>query len=48
MLPELAREHYVVVGGQRFPPKQVVACATGLNRAEFTSRQAGRILEQLG
>lgn len=36
-LPEPIRDHYVVVGGRRFPPKQVIALVTGLDRADFTT-----------
>jgi hypothetical protein len=48
ILPDPVREHYVVVGGRRFPPKQVVARATGLDRADFTTHQARRVLKRLG
>jgi hypothetical protein len=41
-------EHYVVVRGRRFPPKQVLSCVTGLDRADFTTHQARRILKRLG
>lgn len=47
-LPDPVREHYVVVGGRRFPPKQVVAVITGLDRADFTTHQARRILQRAG
>jgi hypothetical protein len=47
-LPDPVQEHYVVVGGRRFPPKQVLACATGLDRSDFTTHQARRILKRLG
>jgi hypothetical protein len=47
-LPEPLREHFVVVGGRRWPPKQVLALATGLDRADFTTHQARRILSRLG
>src|SRR5215218_3704291 len=46
--PEPIRDHYVVVGGRRYPPKQVLACVTGLDRADFTTHQARRILKRLG
>lgn len=46
--PEAIREHFVVVGGRRFPPKQVLAVLTGLDRAEFTSHQARTVLRRLG
>src|SRR5205809_4367133 len=48
LLPDPLQEHYVVVEGRRFPPKQVIACATGLDRADFTTHQARRILLRLG
>ena len=48
LLPDPIREHYVVVGGRRFPPKQVIAQVTGLDRADFTTHQARRILKRLG
>ena len=37
MLPDPVREHYAVVHGRRYPPKQVLACVTGLDRADFTT-----------
>jgi len=48
VLPDPVREHYVVVRGRRYPPKQVLACATGLDRADFTTHQARRVLKRLG
>jgi hypothetical protein len=48
LLPDPVREHYVVVLGRRYPPKQVLACATGLDRSDFTTHQARRILKRLG
>lgn len=47
-LPDPIQEHYVVVRGRRFPPKQVLSRATGLDRADFTTHQARRILKRLG
>ena len=46
--PEPIREHYVVVGGRRYPPKQVLAQVTGLDRADFTTHQARAVLRRLG
>lgn len=46
--PEPIMEHYVVIGGRRFPPKQVLAALTGLDRADFTTHQARAILRRLG
>jgi hypothetical protein len=48
VLPEPVREHYIVVNQRRYPPKQVVAVVTGLDRAEFTTHHARRILTGLG
>jgi hypothetical protein len=48
VLPEPLKEHYVVVGGRRYPPKQVLTQATGLDRADFTTHQARRVLKRLG
>ena len=48
LLPDPIHEHYVVVRGRRFPPKQVLSSATGLDRADFTTHQARRILRRLG
>lgn len=47
-LPDPVQEHYVVVQGRRFPPKQILARVTGLDRADFTTHQARRILVRLG
>jgi hypothetical protein len=47
-LPDPVHEHYVVVHGRRFPPKQALSCVTGLDRADFTTHQARRILRRLG
>lgn len=46
--PEPIREHYVVVGGRRYPPKQVLAQVTQLDRADFTTHQARAVLRRLG
>jgi hypothetical protein len=47
-LPEPINEHYVVISGRRWPPKQVLALVTGLDRADFTTHQARRALTRLG
>jgi hypothetical protein len=47
-LPDPVQEHYVVISGRRFPPKQVLSCVTGLDRADFTTHQARRVLKRLG
>jgi hypothetical protein len=46
--PEPIQEHYVVVGGRRFPPKQVLAIITGLDRSDFTTHQARSVFRRLG
>jgi hypothetical protein len=48
VLPEPVLEHYVVVSGLRYPPKQVISCVTRVDRADFTTHQARRILRRLG
>jgi len=46
--PEPINEHYVVIAGRRFPPKQVLAEVTGVDRADFTTHQARSVLRRLG
>ena len=46
--PEPGKEHYVVIKGRRFPPKQVLAIVTGLDRADFTTHQARAVLRRVG
>ena len=48
VLPEPIHKHYVVINGRRWPPKQVLALVTGLDRADFTTHQARRALTRLG
>src|ERR1019366_10029317 len=48
VLPEPIHEHFVVINGRRWPPKQVLALVTGLARADFTTHQARRALTRLG
>lgn len=47
-LPEPIHEHFVVINGRRWPPKQVLALVTGLDRADFTTHHARRALTRLG
>jgi hypothetical protein len=47
-LPEPLQEHFVVINGRRWPPKQVLGLVTGLDRADFTTHQARRALTRLG
>ena len=46
--PEAVREHAVVIGGQRYPVRQAFAVALGLERPQFTTRTAQRVLQRLG
>jgi len=46
--PDPVRMHFVVVGGRRYPPRQVVSCATGLERTAFTADRAATVLKRLG
>lgn len=46
--PEQVRTHAVEVNSQYWPPKQVLAEATGLDRLDFTTQVARRILQRLG
>jgi hypothetical protein len=48
VLPDPVAQHYVVVNGFRYPPKQVIGLVTGLDRADFTTHHARRILMRLG
>lgn len=48
VLPEPLGDHYAVIEGKRFPPKQVISLVTGLDRADFNTHQARRILSRLG
>lgn len=48
MEPEVPRDHFVVVDGRRFPPKQVLAVVTGIDRGDFTTHQARSVLRRLG
>lgn len=47
-LPEPIHEHFVVINGRRWPPKQALALVTGLDRADFTTHHARRVLTRLG
>lgn len=48
VLPEPIRDHFVVIDRRRYPPKQVLSTVTGLDRADFTTHHARRILNRLG
>ena len=46
--PEAIRTHWVEIDGRRWPPKQVLALATGIPRTSFISHTAIRDLRRLG
>ncbi|MGY2001713.1 DUF6884 domain-containing protein [Blastococcus sp. SYSU DS1024] len=46
--PDELRTHWVDVDGTRWPPKQVLALATGSERSAFTSHRALDVLGRLG
>lgn len=48
VLPEPISTHYVVIGARRYPPKQAIGLVTGIDRADFTTHQARRVLMGLG
>jgi hypothetical protein len=46
--PEPLRDHFVVIDGRRFPPKQIIQALTRLDRADFTTNQARAVLRRIG
>lgn len=46
--PEEIRKYLVEVNGEAYPPKQVLARATGWERQSFTTMEAQRVLNKLG
>jgi hypothetical protein len=46
--PGEIRDHFVEVGGRRYPVKQALAIATGLDPSDFTSQHARSVLRRLG
>lgn len=46
--PEPTRQHAVEVDGRIYPVKQVLEAATKLDRLDFTSATARRVLGKLG
>ena len=46
--PGEIRDHFVEVGGRRYPIKQALAIATGLDPSDFTSQHARSVLRRLG
>ena len=48
MEPETIREHFVVIDGRVFPPKQALAQVSGWDRQSFTTMEATRVLSRLG
>ena len=47
-VPESIQEYWVEVDGVRWPVKQVMALATGLDRRRFQSQNSRRLLERIG
>lgn len=48
VLPDPIRQYFVIVNGEKYPPKQVLAESLGLGRVEFTTMDASSILRRLG
>lgn len=46
--PEVVQQYWVEIDGVRWPVKQVMALATGLDRNEFQSQNSRRLLAKLG
>jgi hypothetical protein len=46
--PEPVRSHAVEIAGTWYPVKQVLECATGVDRSDFISTAARRQLKKLG
>ena len=41
-------KYFAMIDGRRYPIKQLLACATGLRKTQFTAQYAQRILRKLG
>jgi hypothetical protein len=48
MQPGRVQKYSTVIGGKRYPIRQVVSAVTGLRPIEITSQDAYRILEKFG
>lgn len=48
VLPDPIRQYFIVVDGEKYPPKQVLAESLRLGRVEFTTMDASSILKRLG
>jgi hypothetical protein len=46
--PAEIRDHFVEIGGRRYPVKQAIAAVTGLDLSDFTSQHARSALRRLG
>jgi hypothetical protein len=46
--PGEIRDHFVEIDGRRYPVKQALAVATGLDPSDFTSQHARSVLRRLG
>lgn len=47
-IPDPIRTHWVEIDGRRWPAKQAFEVATGINRSEFISHEAVRLLARMG
>jgi hypothetical protein len=47
-MPETIQKYVVEVNGTVYPPKQVLARATGWDRQSFTTMEAQRVLNKIG
>jgi len=46
--PDRITKYYVEIGGEHYPPKQVLSEALGIQRISFTTKDAYDILTRLG
>ncbi|MCK4318660.1 hypothetical protein KAW53_07855 [Candidatus Bathyarchaeota archaeon] len=46
--PDKITKYYVVIGGEHYPPKQVLSQALGIPKISFTTKDAYDILTRLG
>lgn len=48
ILPDPIRQYFIIVNGEKYPPKQALAESLGLGRVEFTTMDASNIFRRLG
>jgi hypothetical protein len=46
--PERLHIHGIEINGELWPPKQAFEAVTGLDRLDFTTQEARRVLKNLG